>query len=108
MLLENVFRQIEGEIDGVRFVEYNKTPGKFGLRYFPGKKVIFTYNSYKKGWLDTNPIVGKTLKDLLDFSPTCNKPAKYWAVQIPNQEAAKKFDFHLASVLQAIRDYINL
>jgi hypothetical protein len=73
ILLEMVFKKIANQIETVNFKEFDSPPDKFGLRGY-GNRVIFTYNSHKRGWLDTNPMLGRKLLKIFKFSPS-NKPS---------------------------------
>jgi hypothetical protein len=104
-LLEMSFKKIAAHIDTVIFKEFDSPPDKFGLRS-TGNRVIFTYNSYRKGWLDTNPVLGSKLSNIFKFLPSHNKPM-YWVVQVPNGEAAVKFEKHFNLIVKNINAFIK-
>ena len=98
--VKTVFEDIARHIPDLCIKEYPTTAGKVGIRL--RNTVIFTYNSYKKGWLDTNAELGPRLP-WFKFQPTHNKPARYWATKVSPQKIKQTYEAHRTKILGVLR-----
>jgi hypothetical protein len=98
--IRKVFDDIRCAITGMKVKEYPTTAGKLGLR-FDGQQVVLTYNSYKRGWLDTRAELGTTLR-WFRFQPTHNKPNQYWAVKLTPDKVQSIYQAHREEILAAL------
>ena len=80
------------------------TPTKLGLRR--GTDVVLTYNSYRKGWLDTSATLGPQLH-WFGFKPTNNKPG-YWAVELPPERVEDIFRANREAILAMLGAALGL
>lgn len=104
-VLAKTFEKIEKEIPGVRVQHYETPRGKIGLRY-GSNRVILTYNSHMRGYLDCAASFGPKLNELgFDFEPTHDKPDQYWAVKISEFEAANKINNNFDGLVGAIKEF---
>jgi len=87
--IRRVFDDLEAALPGAWVKEFPATAGKLGLRT-GASRVVFTYNSYKKGWLDTSARLGPKLR-WFSFRPTHNKANQYWAVELEPERVEETY-----------------
>ena len=99
--IETVFKKIKNEVSGLHIKKYKSTPGKIGLRTDKGH-VVLTYNSYRKGWLDTRADLGPKLI-WFRFKPTETKPENYWASELTPDRVKEIFQANHHEIISTLR-----
>ena len=97
--VRDVFADIQRALPVLSLKEYPATEGKLGLRL--GSAVVFTYNSYRKGCLDTSVALGPKLH-WFAFKPTHNKPSLYWAAKLDAFDVRRIYFANRNSILSVI------
>jgi hypothetical protein len=100
--IRDVFDDISRAIPGMSVKPYPATSGKLGVR-FEGEQVVLTYNSYRRGWLDTTADLGPELRRWFGFQPTHNKPDQYWAVKLAPEKVQTIYREHREDSLTTLR-----
>lgn len=103
--IRRVFADLEAALPGARVKEFPATTGKLGLRAGESR-VLLTYNSHKKGWLDTNARLGTKLRRF-SFSPTHNKPGLYWAAELTPEQVETIYRANRGEIVAAMSEFIR-
>lgn len=104
--IRRMFNDIHAALPETSVKEFPATAGKLGLRV-GSSVVVFTYNSYRKGWLDTSVQLGPKLC-WFAFRPTHNKPDQYWAAELSAERVEEIYRANRVGVLAVLADYLGL
>lgn len=65
--------------------------------------MVFTYNSYRNGWLDTSARLGPKLR-WFGFRPTHNKPEHYWAAALSPDQVEEIYQSNRSEILRVLSE----
>ncbi len=103
--IRRTFEDIQAALQRRVWVKpFPKTPKKLGLRA-ERTLVVFTYNSYRKGWLDTRAQLVPELP-WFGFEETHNKP-EYWAAELSPERVEEIYRANRRDILAALSKWLD-
>jgi len=98
--VRRVFDDLQAALPGTWVKEFPATTAKLGLRVGESR-VVLTYNSYRKGWLDTSAQLGPRLR-WFAFKPMPNKPDQFWAVELAPERVEEIYRSRREEIVAAL------